>query len=202
MRSVSYVLYFRGIFGLFPWQLWWCGHLAPSGCPALKASPAVAGLANFHYGSHPRLYLRGVMFSFVGPFVGVFLLWLLLLRPRFGTACPTAASLRLLCDFFGYVCQSCSCADGVGWAAAFPFRFSVLLSAGVEPAVALAAAGFGDCPCNERQVPWACVANGSATSMTSGSLLLSRFEFISWPSAPYGTPPGDDLRAMSGCREG
>ena len=28
-------------------------------------------------------------------------------------------TLRLLCDFSGYVCLSCSCADGVGWAAAF-----------------------------------------------------------------------------------
>ena len=47
LRSISYVLYFREIFKLFTWQLWWCGHLAPSGCPALRASPAVAALAIF-----------------------------------------------------------------------------------------------------------------------------------------------------------
>ena len=83
-------------------------------------------------------------------------------------------TLRLLCDFSGYVCLSCSCADGVGWAADFPFGFSVLLSAGVEPAAALAAAGFSECPCKYRQVSWECVATGSATCTTSGSLLLSR----------------------------
>ena len=36
-----------GILELFTWQLWWYGHLAPSGCPALRASPVVAGLAIF-----------------------------------------------------------------------------------------------------------------------------------------------------------
>ena len=54
---------FPWIFELFPWQLWGCGHLAPSGCPALRASLAVAGLVNFCCEFHPWLCLRGVMFS-------------------------------------------------------------------------------------------------------------------------------------------
>ena len=39
-------------------------------------------------------------------------------------------TLRLLCIFCGYVCLSCSGAGDVGWAAAFPFGFSVLSCAG------------------------------------------------------------------------
>ena len=45
------------------WLLCWCGHFAPSACPALRASPAVAGLAYFHCAPHPLWCLRGVLFS-------------------------------------------------------------------------------------------------------------------------------------------
>ena len=40
-------IYLRAILEHFAWQLWWYNHLAPSGCPALRASPVVAGFAIF-----------------------------------------------------------------------------------------------------------------------------------------------------------
>ena len=153
----------------------------------------MAGLANFRCESHPRLCLRGVMFSDVMRWgcvillsvgfavslgqrkfsalafsyvlrrpslscdaLGMHLLGLLLGFFFCGCSCCACGfaqralpqiTLRLLCNFSGYVCLSCSCADGVGWVAAFPFGFSVLLSAVVKPVAALAAAGFGECPC-------------------------------------------------------
>ena len=39
--------YLNGILEHHAWQLWWYDHLVPSGCPALRASPAVAGFAIF-----------------------------------------------------------------------------------------------------------------------------------------------------------
>ena len=39
--------YLIGILEHHAWQLWWYDHLVPSGCPALRASPVVAGFAIF-----------------------------------------------------------------------------------------------------------------------------------------------------------
>ena len=39
--------YLLGILEHHAWQFWWYDHLVPSGCPALRASPVVAGFAIF-----------------------------------------------------------------------------------------------------------------------------------------------------------
>ena len=54
LRSISYVLYFREFLEIFPWQLWWYGHLATSGCPARRALPVVAGFAIFYLRVSPH----------------------------------------------------------------------------------------------------------------------------------------------------
>ena len=89
-----------------PWLLCWCGHFAASACPALKASPAVAGLAYFHCSSHPLWCLRGVVFSeLVHSYAVVYASFLST------SACPAAALVALVGQQPFPLCSQCfSCA--------------------------------------------------------------------------------------------
>ena len=95
-----------GIFALvlyIPWLLCWCGHFAPSACPALRASPAVAGLAYFHCVSHPMWCLHGVVFSeLVYSYAVELCLWGL--RCLW---CSASFPPWLLVRFFGVFLSSC-----------------------------------------------------------------------------------------------
>ena len=75
----------------------------------------------------PSLILHCAGYAIVVPLVGVFFCGCSCCACGFAQRVLPQVPLRLFYKLSGCVCLSCSCAGGVGWAAAFPFVFSVLL---------------------------------------------------------------------------
>ena len=65
----------------------------------------------------PSLLLQCAGYVFVEPLVGVFFYDCSCCACGFVQRDLSQVTLQLLCNFSGYVCLSCSCAGGVGWAA-------------------------------------------------------------------------------------
>ena len=75
----------------------------------------------------PSLILHCAGYAIVVPLVGVFFCGCSCCACGFAQRVLPQVPLRLFYKLSGCVCLSCSCTGGVGWAAAFPFVFSVLL---------------------------------------------------------------------------
>ena len=101
---------------------WGCGIFLSVGFVVSLGQRKFSDLAFSNVLVRPSLILHCAGYAIVEPLVGFSSVAV--------PAAPAAGSLRLLYNLSGCVCLSCSCAGGVGWAAAFPLRSKCFSCAG------------------------------------------------------------------------